>query len=278
MSGLQLLAGPFAGSTLGYYGAEVIKIEPPIGGDPLRGWRGLDKDGVSPWFRSLGRNKKSVAVDLRNPEGRKIVRELADTADVLIENFKPGTLEKWGMSPDELLKTNPSLVMARVSGYGQTGPYSSKAGYASVCEAMAGFRYVTGFPGGAPVRPNISMGDTVAGLHAVVGILLGLLSRNKIGAGKGSGGQVVDVAIYEAVFNLMEGVVPEYDRLGNTREPSGTTVTGIVPTNAYLCKDGKYVIIGGGLERSDGRGPWLRTLTVFTILPQETVTASTNAS
>lgn len=193
---------------LAYYGAEVIKVEPPNGGDPLRGWRGLDKDGVSPWFRSLGRNKKSVAVDLRKPEGRKIAKDLALTADVLIENFKPGTLEKWGMGPEELLKSNPSLVFCRVSGYGQTGPYASKAGYASVCEAMGGFRYVTGFPGQAPVRPNISMGDTVAGLHAVVGVLLGLLSRNKLPNGLGSGGQVVDVSLYESVLNLMEGVIP----------------------------------------------------------------------
>ncbi|KAI9022491.1 CAIB/BAIF family [Hyaloraphidium curvatum] len=240
----QLLAGPFAGSMLGYFGAEVIKVEPPQGGDPLRGWRGLDKDGVSPWWRSLARNKKSVALDLRKPEGRTIARNLALKSDVLIENFKPGTLEKWGMGPDDLLQANPSLVITRVSGYGQNGPYAPKAGYASVCEAMAGFRYVTGFPGEPPVRPNISLGDTVAGLHAVIGILLALVARNKLKPG--SGGQVVDVALYESMLNVMEGAIPEYDRLGKTREPSGTTVTGIVPTNVYQCKGGMVVIGGNG--------------------------------
>ncbi|KAJ3283982.1 hypothetical protein HK104_010143 [Borealophlyctis nickersoniae] len=168
-----------------------------------------------------------------------------DKSDVVIENFKPGTMEKWGLGPDEVSKTNPSLIYSRVSGYGQTGPYAHLPGFASVCEAMGGFRYVTGFPGEAPVRPNISLGDSLAGLHAAFGILLGLIARDKLSAASLPSGQVIDTAIYESVFNMMEAIVPEYDRLGKERQPSGTTVTGIVPTNAYKCKDGKHVIIGG---------------------------------
>jgi crotonobetainyl-CoA:carnitine CoA-transferase CaiB-like acyl-CoA transferase len=236
----QLLAGPFAGCVLGYFGAEVIKVEPP-GGDPIRGWR-VVRDGTSLWWASLARNKKSVTLDLGTPRGREIAKALAGKSDVLIENFRPGTMEKWGMSPVELKALNPELIVARVSGYGQTGPYAAQPGFASVCEGFAGFRYVNGFPGGAPVRPNLSMGDTLAGLHAVLGILLALTARQR---GKAGGGQVVDVAIYESVFNLLEGVVPEYDGAGVVREPSGSTLTGIVPTNTYLCADGKYVIVGG---------------------------------
>jgi crotonobetainyl-CoA:carnitine CoA-transferase CaiB-like acyl-CoA transferase len=236
----QLLAGPFAGCVLGYFGAEVIKVEPP-GGDPIRGWR-VVRDGTSLWWASLARNKKSVTLDLAQPRGRELAKALATKSDVLIENFRPGTLEKWGMSPAELKALNPELVVARVSGYGQTGPYAAQPGFASVCEGFAGFRYVNGFPGGAPVRPNLSMGDTLAGLHAVLGILLALTARQR---GKVAGGQVVDVAIYESVFNMLEGVVPEYDGAGVVREPSGSTLTGIVPTNTYLCADGKYVVIGG---------------------------------
>jgi crotonobetainyl-CoA:carnitine CoA-transferase CaiB-like acyl-CoA transferase len=236
----QLLAGPFAGCVLGYFGAEVIKLEPP-GGDPIRGWR-VVRDGTSLWWASLARNKKSVTLDLARPRGRELAKALAAKSDVLIENFRPGTLEKWGMSPVELKALNPELIVARVSGYGQTGPYAAQPGFASVCEGFAGFRYVNGFPGGAPVRPNLSMGDTLAGLHAVLGILLALTARQR---GKATGGQVVDVAIYESVFNLLEGVVPEYDGAGVVREPSGSTLTGIVPTNTYLCADGRYVVIGG---------------------------------
>ena len=236
----QLLAGPFAGCVLGYFGAEVIKLEPP-GGDPIRGWR-VVRDGTSLWWASLARNKKSVTLDLAKPRGRELAKALAAKSDVLIENFRPGTLEKWGMSPVELKALNPELIVARVSGYGQTGPYAARPGFASVCEGFAGFRYVNGFPGGAPVRPNLSMGDTLAGLHAVLGILLALTARQR---GKAAGGQVVDVAIYESVFNMLEGVVPEYDGAGVVREPSGSTLTGIVPTNTYLCADGKYVVIGG---------------------------------
>jgi crotonobetainyl-CoA:carnitine CoA-transferase CaiB-like acyl-CoA transferase len=237
----QLVAGPFTGSILAYFGAEVIKIEPPGTGDPIRGWRILD-NGTSLWWRSLGRNKKCVTLNLRTDEGRRIARQLADRVDVLVENFRPGTMEKWGLGPDALKVSNPGLIYARISGYGQTGPYAAQPGFASVCEGIGGFRYVNGFPDGPPVRPNLSMGDTLAGLHAALGILLAYIQRNKAPHPEG---QVVDVAIYEAVFNLLEAVVPEYDGAGVIREPSGSTLTGIVPTNTYLCRDGKYVVIGG---------------------------------
>jgi crotonobetainyl-CoA:carnitine CoA-transferase CaiB-like acyl-CoA transferase len=179
---------------------------------------------------------------LHTEKGRHIARQLADRVDILVENFRPGTLEKWGLGPEELKQTNPGLIYARISGYGQTGPYASRPGFASVCEGMGGFRYVNGFPGAPPVRPNLSLGDTLAGLHAVLGILLAYIQRRKPGQGLG---QVVDVAIYEAVFNMLEAAVPEYDGAGVVREPSGSTLTGIVPTNTYRCRDGKYVIIGG---------------------------------
>ncbi len=240
----QLIAGPFAGSMLAYFGAEVIKVEPPGSGDPLRKWRILD-EGTSLWWRSLGRNKKCVTLNLREPDGRRLVRRLADRSDVLIENFRPGTMERWGLGPDELKADNPGLIYSRISGYGQTGPYASRPGFASVCEGIAGFRYVNGFPDRPPVRPNLSMGDTLAALHAVIGILMALFHRERTTHGPG---QVVDTAIYEAVFNLLEGVVPEYDGAGVVREPSGSTVTGIVPTNTYRCADGKYVIIGGNAD------------------------------
>lgn len=238
----QLVAGPFAGTLLGYFGAEVIKVEPPGQGDPLRGWRTLDSSGTSYWWRSLGRNKRSVTANLRSPAGRKIVRELIATADVVIENFKPGTMEKWGLGPQAFEHSNPRLIYTRISGYGQTGPYAEKPGYASVTEAFSGFRHVNGFPGEAPVRPNLSIGDSVAGLHAALGILLALLGRDKL---PGQSGQVVDVALYESMFNLMEAVVPEYFGAGQVRTASGTTITGIVPTNTYPCADDKYVVIGG---------------------------------
>ncbi|MGI9331146.1 MAG: CaiB/BaiF CoA transferase family protein [Gammaproteobacteria bacterium] len=237
----QLLAGPFTGSMLGYYGAEVIKVETPGEGDPIRKWR-IMKDGTALWWSSLARNKKCITANLRTDEGREIVAKLAETADVVVENFRPGTMEKWGLGPAELQAKNPGLIYARISGYGQTGPYASKPGFASVCEGFGGFRYVNGFPGEAPVRPNLSIGDTLAGIHTVLGILLAVIRRKSDPEGKG---QVIDTAIYEAVFNLLEGVVPEFDGAGVVREPSGSTLTGIVPTNTYRCKDGKYVIIGG---------------------------------
>jgi crotonobetainyl-CoA:carnitine CoA-transferase CaiB-like acyl-CoA transferase len=235
----QLIAGPFTGSMLGYFGAEVIKIEPPKGGDPIRGWRVVE-DGTSLWWHSIARNKKSVTIDLKSPEGVALVKQLINTADVVIENFRPGVVEKWGLGPDEFKESNPKLVYARISGYGQDGPNASKAGFASVCEGYSGFRYVNGHPDSAPVRPNLSIGDTIAGIHATLGVTMALLEREKSGSG-----QVVDVALFEAMFNLLEAVIPEYSGAGVIREPSGTTVTGIVPTNTYVCKDGKYVVIGG---------------------------------
>jgi crotonobetainyl-CoA:carnitine CoA-transferase CaiB-like acyl-CoA transferase len=236
----QLLAGPFAGCMLAYFGAEVIKIEPPEG-DPIRGWRVLE-NGTSHWWRSIGRNKKSITLDLKKPEGQAIAKQLIDSADVVIENFRPGVMEGWGLGPDEIKKSNPKLVYARISGYGQTGPYASKPGFASVCEGMSGFRFVNGFADQAPVRPNLSIGDTISGIHAALGIALALLERERNGEGDG---QVVDVALYESMFNLMEAVVPEFSGAGVIRQPSGTTVTGIVPTNTYRCKNRKYVVIGG---------------------------------
>ena len=236
----QLIAGPFTGSVLGYFGAEVIKIE-PLTGDPVRYWR-LTENNTSYWWHSVSRNKKSITLNLKTEEGRQIAKDLILKSDVLIENFKPGTLEKWGMSPDDLKKDNPGLITARISGYGQTGPRSHLPGYASVCEGYGGFRYVNGFPDRPPVRPNLSIGDTLAGLHAAMGVMLAYIQREKDPDGKG---QVVDAAIYESVFNMMEAVVPEYSGSGAIREPSGSTITGIAPTNTYITSDNKHVIIGG---------------------------------
>lgn len=256
----QLLAGPFAGTMLAYFGAEVIKVEPPGDGDPIRNWRLLDESGTSYWWRSLGRNKKSITLNLRAAQGRKILGQLVETADVLIENFKPGTMEKWGLGPEDVKADNPDLIYTRISGYGQTGPYSTKPGYASVTEAFSGFRYINGFPGDVPVRPNLSLGDSVAGIHAVIGILLALMAKKNARPSQPAG-QVVDVALYESMFNLMEGIVPEYDGGGAIREPAGSTLTGIVPTNTYLCADGKHVVVGGNgdsiyarLMKAIGRG------------------------
>ena len=234
----QLLAGPFTGTILGYFGAEVIKVEPPEVGDPIRGWREV-RDGTSLWWASLSRNKKCITLDLKTPKGQEILKKLANTADVFVENFRPGTMEKWGIGPDTFKEENPGLIYARISGYGQTGPAASKAGFASVCEAFGGFRYVNGFPGEVPVRPNISIGDTLAGIHAALGVLLAYIGRQKSGQG-----QVVDVAIFEGLFNLLEAVIPEYSGAGIVREPSGTAITGIVPTNTHRCKDGKHIVIG----------------------------------
>ncbi len=240
----QLIAGPFTGTMLAYYGAEVIKVEPPNGGDPIRGWRHVD-EGTSYWWRSLGRNKKSLTLDLNTDAGRDILRRLLEDADVLVENFRPGVMEKWGLGPDEVKAFNPGLIYTRISGYGQTGPYAKKPGFASVCEAFSGFRYVNGFPGEAPVRPNLSLGDSIASLHAAFGVVMALYARDAGRSLQKDRGQVVDVALFEAMFNMMEGVVPEYSGAGVIREPSGTTVTGIVPTNTYRCGDGKFVVIGG---------------------------------
>lgn len=236
----QLIAGPFTGSFLGYFGAEVIKVEQPGVGDPLRKWRMMDGD-TSVWWASMARNKKCITANLRTAEGAALVRKLAQESDVLIENFRPGAMEKWGLGPDVLRAENPSLIYARVSGYGQDGPNSPKLGFASVCEGYGGFRYLNGFPDRAPVRPNLSMGDTLAALHAALGILMACVRKQNDPEKRG---QVIDVAIYESVFNLLESVVPEYDRGGEIRECSGSTLTGIVPTNTYKCADDKYVIIG----------------------------------
>ncbi len=236
----QLLAGPFAATILGYFGAEVIKVEPPEGGDPIRRWR-IVKDGTSLWWYSLARNKKCVTLDLRTIEGREIMRKLVNQSDVYIENFRPGTMEKWNLGPEDFKSSNPGLIYTRISGYGQTGPYAPRPGFASVCEGFGGFRYVNGFPGEPSVRPNLSIGDTLSGIHAALGILLAYIGRDR--ATKGAG-QVVDVSIFESIYNLMEAVVPEYDGAGVVREPSGSAITGIVPSNNYPTRDGKTIIIG----------------------------------
>ncbi|MFK7893578.1 MAG: CaiB/BaiF CoA transferase family protein [Granulosicoccus sp.] len=237
----QLIAGPFAGQMLAAYGAEVVKIEPPGRGDPLRTWRKLDEDGTSYWWRSIARNKKSVTLNLSLAESRDIARRLILKSDVLLENFRPGRMEAWGLGPESFQTSHPDLVYTRISGYGQTGPYAQKPGFASACEAVAGMRYVNGYPGDKPVRMNLSLGDTLAAMHATVGVLLALLARERTL----KTGQCVDVSIVESVFNMMEGVLPEFDGAGEVRQPSGSTVTGIVPTNTYKCNDGRYIVIGG---------------------------------
>lgn len=234
-----LIAGPFTGKTLGDFGAEVIKIEAPGMGDPLRTWR--TTEGVtSVWWHVQARNKKSVAIDLRQPEGQELVRQLVSEADIVIENFKPGTMEQWGLDYETLSKINPRLIMLRISGYGQTGPLRDLAGFGVIAEAMGGFRYITGMPGEAPVRPGISIGDSLSALHGVIGVMMALYNRTNTGKG-----QMIDVALYESVFNMMEGAVPEFDRYGMVREPAGSALQGISPTNAYPCNDGNYVLIAG---------------------------------
>ncbi|QUP56548.1 CoA transferase (plasmid) [Ralstonia syzygii] len=237
----QLIAGPFAGKTLGEFGAEVIKIEPPGAGDPLRNWRML-KEGTSVWWQVQSRNKRSIALDLRSPEGQDIARQLIATADVLIENFRPGTLESWGMGWDVLSELNPGLVMLRISGYGQTGPYRDLPGFGAIGEAMGGLRHLTGEPGRVPVRCGISIGDTLAALHGTIGILTALYHR-KVNGGKG---QVIDVALNEAVLNVMESLIPEYSAFGAVREAAGSALPGIAPSNAYRCSDGYVLIAGNG--------------------------------
>jgi formyl-CoA transferase len=235
----QLIAGPFAAKTLADFGAEVIKIETPGKGDPLRQWR-LLKDGTSVWWQVQSRNKRSVALDLRQADAQDIVRKLAQEADVLIENFRPGAMEDWGLGPDALLKLNPRLIMLRISGYGQSGPYRDRPGFGMVAEAMSGLRHLSGEPGRVPVRVGVSIGDTLAALHGVIGILMALHHRNAHGAG-----QVIDVALYEAVFNCMESLLPEYSAFGAVRGPAGSALPGIAPTNAYRCSDGGYALIAG---------------------------------
>lgn len=235
----QLIAGPFAAKTLADFGADVIKIEPPTTGDPLRKWR-LLKDGTSVWWQIQSRNKRSIALDLKQAEAQDIVRQLVKDADVLIENFRPGAMEGWGLGPDELLALNPKLIMLRISGYGQTGPYRDKPGFGVVAEAMSGLRHLTAEPGRVPVRVGVSIGDTLASLHGVIGILLALHERHTSGKG-----QVIDVALYEAVFNCMESLLPEFSAFGAVREAAGSALPGIAPSNAYKCQDGGYVLIAG---------------------------------
>ena len=235
----QLIAGPFAAKTLGDFGADVIKVEPPAGGDPLRHWRML-KDGTSVWWQVQSRNKRSIALDLKDAEAQEIVRKLATESDVLVENFRPGALEGWGLGPDRLLELNPRLIVLRISGYGQSGPYRDRPGFGVVAEAMGGLRHLTGEPGRVPVRVGVSIGDTLASLHGVIGILLALNERHRSGRG-----QVIDVALYEAVFNCMESLLPEYSAFGAVRGPAGSAMPGIAPTNAYRCADGGYAIVAG---------------------------------
>jgi len=243
----QLIAGPFAGKTLADFGAEVIKVEPPGDGDPLRKWRMLHQ-GTSVWWQVQSRNKQSVVLDLRTEEGRADTRRLAAEADVLIENFKPGTLEKWGLGYETLAAENPGLIMLRISGYGQTGPYRDLPGFAVVAEAMGGLRHLMGEPGRVPVRAGVSLGDTLAALHGVIGVLLALQARTQsISEATPKGrGQVVDVALYESVFNCMESLLPEYSVFGAVRQPAGSALPGIAPSNAYRCADGQVVIGGNG--------------------------------
>ena len=235
-----LIAGPFCGQILGDFGADVVKIEDPKSGDPMRQWgRSLPK-GLSPWWPVIGRNKRSLALDLRAPEGRKMAGDLIDQADILIENFRPGTMEKWGMGYDALSKRNPRLIMARVSGFGQTGPYATRAGYGLIGEAMGGLRHVTGEPDRPPARAGISIGDSLTAMHAVMGITMALHHRANTGRG-----QMIDVALYESVLAVMENLVTEYDLTGYVRERSGAILPGIAPSNVYPCAGDEMILIGG---------------------------------
>ncbi|MGP9764420.1 CaiB/BaiF CoA transferase family protein [Halomonas sp. AOP13-D3-9] len=235
----QLIAGPFATKLLGEFGADVIKIEPPGTGDPLRKWRMIE-DGTSLWWHVQTRNKRSVALDLRSEEGQDLVRKLAAEADVVVENFRPGTLDNWGLGWEALSQLNPRLIMVHISGYGQTGPYRDKPGFGVIGEAMGGLRYLTGQPGEPSVRVGVSIGDSLSALYAVIGTLLALQERNRSGLG-----QEIDVALYESVFAMMESLLPEFDASGQVREPSGSALPGITPSNAYRCQDGDYVLIAG---------------------------------
>ena len=233
-----LIAGPFCGRLLAEFGADVIKIETPADGDPLRKWRKLHK-GTSLWWYAQARNKKSVTVNLREKEGQDIVRKLALEADIIVENFRPGTLEKWNLGFESLSTENPKLIMVRLSGFGQTGPYKDRVGFGAIGESMGGIRYLTGYPDRAPVRVGISIGDSLAAMYGAMGALMALHHRHKTGRG-----QMVDVALYEAVFSLMESMLPEFGMSGFIRERTGASLPGIVPSNTYLCGDGQYVVIG----------------------------------
>jgi formyl-CoA transferase len=243
----QLIAGPFAGKMFAEFGAEVIKIEAPAvdgqpGGDPLRQWRKLH-NGTSLWWYAQARNKKSVTINLRLAAGQEIVRNLARDTDIVIENFRPGTMEKWGLGYDRLAAENPGLIMLRLSGFGQTGPYRDQAGFGAIGESMGGLRYLTGYPDRPPVRSNLSIGDSLASLHGVIGAMMALHHRNMNGGRISGKGQVVDVALYEAVFSMLESTLPEFDMYGVVRERSGSNLSGIVPSNTYLTRDGQHVVI-----------------------------------
>lgn len=237
-----LIAGPFAARLLAEFGAEVIKIEAPDGGDPLRQWRKLYQ-GTSLWWYVQARNKKSVTVNLKAPVGQEIVRKLAQGADIVIENFRPGAMEGWNLGWEQLSALNPGLIMVRISGYGQTGPYRDRPGFGAIGESMGGLRFLTGFPDRAPCRVGVSIGDSIAAMHGVMGAMMALHHRSQTGKG-----QYIDVALYESVFNLMESLLPEYDMYGFVRERSGASLPGIVPSNTYPCKDGKYVVIGANAD------------------------------
>lgn len=241
----NLVAAPFAGKLFAEFGAEVIKVEEPKNGDPLRSWRVMHED-TSVWWYVQSRNKKSITVNLRESEGQQIVRELVGGVDVVLENFKPGTLERWGLGYEDLKEINNSIIMTRISGYGQTGPYKEKAGFGSVAEAIGGLRYLTGYPDLPPVRVGIALGDLIAGLYAVIGTLMSLRARENHPL---KTGQLVDVALYESVFSLLEGILPEYDLTGVVRERTGSTLPGIAPSNTYMCKDGKHIVIGGNGDK-----------------------------
>jgi crotonobetainyl-CoA:carnitine CoA-transferase CaiB-like acyl-CoA transferase len=249
----SLIAGPYASALLAQFGAEVVKIEPPIDGDPLRKWRKLH-DGTSLWWYTQSRNKKSVTVDLKSEEGRDIVRRLAKDANIVIENFRPGTLEKWGLGWEDLSAVNPAVVMVRISGYGQSGPYRERPGFAAIAECMGGLRHVTGFQDRPPVRVGVSLGDTLASLYGTIGALMAM-HHLKVNGGKG---QFIDVALYEAVFAVMESLVPEYSEFGHIRGRSGASLPGISPSNTYLCGDGQYVVIAG-----NGDGIFKRLMTAI---------------
>lgn len=241
----QLIAGPFCGFMLAGFGADVIKVEPPGLGDPLRRWRKV-VDGTSLWWRSLARDKRSITCDLRKPAGRELVRRMVSGGiDVVVENFRPGRMEAWGLGYADLAAIDPRVIMVRVSGYGQNGPYAQRPGFANVAEAFGGLRYVTGEPDRPPVRTGISLGDSLAGLHAAYATLAAVYERDVAGSGRG---QVVDVALYESVFNMMESLLPEYDRLGFVRERTGARLPGIVPSNTYRCADGGFVVVGANSD------------------------------
>lgn len=241
----NLVAAPFAGKIFSEFGAEVIKVEEPKKGDPLRNWRVLHDD-TSVWWYSQSRNKKSITVNMRSSEGQGIIKHLVQDIDVVLENFKPGTMEKWGLGYEELKNINPNIILTRISGYGQTGPYKDKPGFGSVAESIGGLRYITGYPDRPPVRVGIALGDMIAGLYAVIGTMFSLWSREKDNSPEG---QEVDVALYESVFSLLEGTLPEYDLAGIERQRTGSVLPGVSPSNTYKCGDGEHIVIGGNGDK-----------------------------